>query len=73
MLDAAVRLEVNHWNGAVEPRVVLREVYPLDAATPTPSSPHPCECDEAEWWARFEAELARDLTAQGMLWRETVA
>ncbi len=26
MLDAAVRLEVNHWNGAVEPRVVLREV-----------------------------------------------
>ena len=27
-VDAAVRLEVNHWNGAVEPRVVLREVYP---------------------------------------------
>jgi single-stranded-DNA-specific exonuclease len=64
MLDAAVRLEVNHWNGAVEPRVVLREVYPLDEA-PDAVSPHPCECDEAEWWARFEAELARDLTAQG--------
>ena len=27
-VDAAVRLEVNHWNGAVEPRVVLREIYP---------------------------------------------
>jgi single-stranded-DNA-specific exonuclease len=62
MLDAAVRLEVNHWNGAVEPRVVLREVYPLDADTPAPS-PHPCECDDPEWWSRFESELARDLTA----------
>jgi single-stranded-DNA-specific exonuclease len=64
VLDAAVRLEVNHWNGAVEPRVVLREVYPLDADT-SALSPHPCECDETEWWARFEAELARDLTTQG--------
>jgi single-stranded-DNA-specific exonuclease len=64
MLDAAVRLEVNHWNGAVEPRVVLREVYPLDAETGA-LSPHPCECDDAEWWARFEAELARDLNGQG--------
>jgi single-stranded-DNA-specific exonuclease len=63
MLDAAVRLEVNHWNGAVEPRVVLREVYPLDAAADA-LSPHPCDCEEAEWWARFEAELARDLTGQ---------
>ena len=35
-VDAAVRLEVNHWNGAVEPRVVLRELYPLEAPTPTP-------------------------------------
>jgi single-stranded-DNA-specific exonuclease len=60
VLDAAVRLEVNHWNGAVEPRVVLREVYPLDEA-PDAVSAHPCAGDEAEWWARFEAELDRDL------------
>jgi single-stranded-DNA-specific exonuclease len=58
MLDAAVRLEVNHWNGAVEPRVVLREVYPLDADA---LSLHRCACDDTEWWARFEAELAHDL------------
>ncbi len=64
MLDAAVRLEVNHWNGAVEPRVVLREVYPLEVDADA-LSPHPCECDEAEWWTRFEAELTRDLTAPG--------
>ena len=30
-VDAAVRLEVNHWNGSVEPRVVLRELYPHEA------------------------------------------
>jgi single-stranded-DNA-specific exonuclease len=60
MLDAAVRLEVNHWNGAVEPRVVLREVYPLEVDADA-LSPHPCDCDDAEWWTRFEAELARDL------------
>jgi single-stranded-DNA-specific exonuclease len=65
MLDAAVRLEVNHWNGAVEPRVVLREVYPLEAESDA-LSPHPCECGEAEWWQRFEVELARDLTGQGI-------
>ena len=61
MLDAAVRLEVNHWNGAVEPRVVLREVYPLEVDADA-LSPHPCDCGDAEWWTRFEAELARELT-----------
>jgi single-stranded-DNA-specific exonuclease len=63
VLDAAVRLEVNHWNGAVEPRVVLREVYPLDDA-PDAVSAHPCAGDEAEWWARFDAELDRDLDVE---------
>jgi single-stranded-DNA-specific exonuclease len=68
-VDAAVRLEVNHWNGAVEPRVVLRELYPLEgAADPEvdPDSPaplHACRCEAAEWWSRFEAELGRDLGA----------
>ena len=28
LVDVAVRLEVNRWNGAVEPQVILREVYP---------------------------------------------
>jgi single-stranded-DNA-specific exonuclease len=64
-VDAAVRLEVNHWNGNVEPRVVLREVYPLEEAAPASEPPplHRCECDDAEWWKRFEAELGRDLAA----------
>jgi single-stranded-DNA-specific exonuclease len=51
-VDVAVRLEVNRWNGAVEPQVVLRELYPRDAARGS--------LEAGEWWERFEAELARD-------------
>jgi single-stranded-DNA-specific exonuclease len=47
-VDATVRLEVNRWNGAVEPRVVLRELYPVEPV---------CECPDGEWWSRFEREL----------------
>ena len=35
-VDAAVRLEVNRWNGSVEPRVVLRELYPVRARLRVP-------------------------------------
>jgi single-stranded-DNA-specific exonuclease len=60
-VDAAVRLEVNHWNGSVEPRVVLHELYPLQDETPEAApAPHVCACEDEEWWDRFEAELARD-------------
>jgi single-stranded-DNA-specific exonuclease len=51
-VDVAVRLEVNRWNGAVEPQVILRELYPR-AAEEAPA-------EAEEWWRRFEAELARD-------------
>jgi hypothetical protein len=61
VLDASIRLEVNHWNGSVEPRVVLRELYPLVEPDPeTPVVPHSCACDEADWWKRFEAVLESD-------------
>ncbi|HEY4779172.1 MAG TPA: DHHA1 domain-containing protein, partial [Solirubrobacterales bacterium] len=64
-VDAAVRLEVNHWNGSVEPRVVLNELYPLDGgeADGAGARLHTCECTDEEWWPRFEAELSRDLGA----------
>jgi single-stranded-DNA-specific exonuclease len=65
VLDASVRLELNHWNGSVEPRVVLRELHPLEEPdAETPVLPHACECDEAAWWSRFEAELSTDPTAE---------
>jgi single-stranded-DNA-specific exonuclease len=51
-VDVAVRLEVNQWNGAVEPQVILREVYPRIAGEDIPAA--------AEWWRRFEVELGRD-------------
>jgi single-stranded-DNA-specific exonuclease len=65
LLDAAVRLEVNHWNGSVEPRVVLRELYPLETGgvEEEEALPHVCGCGDAEWWRRFEVELERDLDA----------
>ena len=47
-VDAAVRLEVNQWNGSVEPRLTLRELYPVEAI---------CRCPGEEWWGRFEREL----------------
>jgi single-stranded-DNA-specific exonuclease len=67
LLDATVRLEVNHWNGAVEPRLVLRELYPLEepaADDAKPVLPHACTAGEAEWWARFETELSADLNRE---------
>lgn len=52
-VDATVRLEVNRWNGSVEPRVVLRELYPREARMDEVSAAE-------QWWQRFEAELATD-------------
>lgn len=65
LLDASIRLELNHWNGSVEPRVVLRELHPLEEPeAEEPVLPHSCSCDETGWWARFEAELAADLSVE---------
>jgi single-stranded-DNA-specific exonuclease len=69
LLDATVRLEVNQWNGSIEPRVVLRELYPLEepeASEEKPAFPHACACEESEWWARFEAELATRLDGESV-------
>ncbi len=55
-VDAAVRLEVNHWNGSVEPRVVLRELYSQELA-----ANGVVKAEAEEWWGRFETELAADL------------
>jgi single-stranded-DNA-specific exonuclease len=57
-VDAAVRLEVNRWNGSVEPRVVLRELYPHEAGESESGS-----SALEQWWGRFEHELAADLDA----------
>ena len=50
--DAAVTLELNRWNGTVEPRVVLRALCPVE--------PGACEVvgETDDFWASFEAALA---------------
>jgi single-stranded-DNA-specific exonuclease len=53
-IDAAVRLEVNRWNGTVEPRLVLRQAVPAPA--------RPIEVvGELGYSDAVAAELARDL------------
>jgi single-stranded-DNA-specific exonuclease len=55
-VEAAVRLEVNRWNGAVEPRLVLRHARP--------AAPKPIEIlGELRFREGVLAELARDLAA----------
>jgi single-stranded-DNA-specific exonuclease len=55
--DVSVSLELNEWNGAVEPRVVLGRMYPLDDGSAEP-------CDELspdEFWRRFDEEDRAEL------------
>ena len=60
-VDAAVGLEVNYWNGSVEPRLVLRELYPAPGAGEEEgASAHECSRDRAEWWRRLQSELETD-------------
>jgi single-stranded-DNA-specific exonuclease len=57
-VDAAVRLEVNRWNGSTEPRLILRHAAPA-AARPIEVVGEPALADGVE------AELARDLARWG--------
>jgi single-stranded-DNA-specific exonuclease len=52
-LDVSVKLELNEWNGAVEPRVVLGELYPALPGAAGGESPYPAD---EEWWRRVDAE-----------------
>jgi len=56
-VDLSVRLEINQWNGAVEPRVVLKELYPIEASI----SGCVRRAADEEWWGRFDAERRRGL------------
>ncbi len=65
--DVSVELELNHWNGAVEPRVVLGTLYPIDAQPSADPSAPGREAEEAdgigseEWWRRHDAEASAEL------------
>ena len=65
-LDVSVELELNEWNGSVEPRVVLGSLF-------TPNRSNEAETDSAppgdgaigddEFWGRHDAELEADLAS----------
>lgn len=57
--DLTLKLELNHWNGSIEPRAVLDDAHePVAAGAPG----HDCAtaAPVAWWWERFEAELGRE-------------
>ena len=62
LLDLSVELEVDRWNGAEQPRVVVRELYPLgpppEAAPKRRFCGEGCPAPDAEWWDRLEREMA---------------
>jgi hypothetical protein len=60
-LDLSIELEVDRWNGAEQPRVVVRELYPLASPGDSDAGPRPCgdhcPAPEAEWWDRLGREM----------------
>ena len=65
-LDLSIELEVDRWNGAEQPRVVVRELYPLAGpAEEERSAPCGADCPApgGEWWDRLQREMAN--AAQG--------
>jgi hypothetical protein len=52
-MDVSLKLELNEWNGMVEPRVVLGELYPEGPAGEESERPYPTD---QEWWRRLDAE-----------------
>ncbi|HEY7152110.1 MAG TPA: single-stranded-DNA-specific exonuclease RecJ [Solirubrobacterales bacterium] len=59
-LDVSLKLELNEWQGAVSPRVVLGELYPGRPNRAPTETPQP---DEREWMARLDAERDAPLGA----------
>ncbi|MGI9021402.1 MAG: single-stranded-DNA-specific exonuclease RecJ [Solirubrobacterales bacterium] len=62
-LDISVALEVNHWNGAVEPRVVLGELYAEEGGSPAASAG---ALPDEEWWRRVAAQVEGPLEGPGI-------
>ena len=63
-LDVSVKLELNEWNGAVEPRVVLGQLYPQPAADPAAPGREAEEAagiPDSEFVRRVQAELESEL------------
>jgi single-stranded-DNA-specific exonuclease len=53
--DLIARLEVNEWQGAVEPRLVLSSLHPVDEAEPSAPGDRAVDCAECACRARGPA------------------
>ena len=68
--DLTVRLEVNHWNGAVEPRALLEGSRAGGEGPDAGDGVSAADCicagstADAAWWRSFEQELVADLDAE---------
>ena len=62
-LDLSVELELNEWNGAVEPRVVLGSIYPTGStdSAGVEGEPSGDAIGADEFWRRHDAELSAAL------------
>ena len=64
-VDLSIRLEVDRWNGAVQPRVIVRELYPLGSAGDAEGEEGmgcgagACPAPDPEWWERLSVEVER--------------
>lgn len=54
--DLIAELEVNQWNGSIEPRLKVEETAPVRGAGSL------AECEEPEWWARFESAFSQEFS-----------
>jgi single-stranded-DNA-specific exonuclease len=61
-MDVSVTLELNEWNGAVEPRVVLGELYPQAEDAPDAVAEQAGAIAAEEFWRRHDAELGLELS-----------
>jgi single-stranded-DNA-specific exonuclease len=61
-IDVSLELELNEWNGAVEPRVVLGEVYAREAPSAAAGAEE-SRIPEQEFWRRHQLELESPLSA----------
>lgn len=61
--DLTVRLELNHWNGAIEPRAVLDGAHRRPGPAAAGEAIHRCDPEAIHpwWWQRFDAEIERRL------------
>ncbi len=65
-LDVSVELELNEWNGSVEPRVVLGSLFSsAGGAEAQVTNPSPVDgaIDDEEFWRRHDAEFEADLAS----------